>query len=185
MDDDQIIELYWIRNETAIKETEHKYGRFCHSIAYNILSVWEDAEECVNDTYQKVWNAIPPQRPNVFHAWLGKIVRNLSLNRYEYNHATKRYAGGDILLGEISDCIPDPGTVEAIIEAKELSGYISNWLDALPETDRALFVRRYWSGVGVSDLAKMIGTSPNKLAGRLFRLRTGLKTYLEEKGVRL
>lgn len=185
MDDNQIIELYWSRNEIAIQATESKYGRFCHSIAMGILSVWEDAEECVNDTYQKVWNTIPPERPNVFRIWLGKIVRNLSLNRYEYNHAAKRYAGADALLDELSDCIPDSNTTEGVIEAQELSMHISDWLDALPETDRALFVRRYWSGESVSDLANLIGTSPNKLAGRLFRLRARLKSHLEEQGVKL
>lgn len=185
MEDAQIIDLYWNRKESAIQETEQKYGRFCHSIAFNILSVREDAEECVNDTYQKVWDAIPPQRPHVFRAWLGKIVRNLSLNRYAYTHAAKRYAGGEILLGEIADCIPDHKTTEDRIAVSELSGQISDWLDDLPETDRALFVRRYWMGESVSDLAKRMGTSPNKLAGRLFRLRAGLKTYLEEKGVQL
>ena len=185
MEDAEIIDLYWSRDESAIKETEYKYGRFCHSIALRILTVWEDAEECVNDTYQKVWNAIPPQRPNLFRAWLGKIVRNLSINRYEYNHASKRYAGGDTLLSEMSDCIPDNKTTDTILEAQELSGYISDWLDGLSEINRALFVRRYWSGETVSDLAKIIGTSPNKLAGQLFRLRAGLKVYLEKKGVQL
>lgn len=119
MEDSQIIELYWQRNETAISETRQKYGNFCYSIAKNILSLHEDAEECVNDTFHQVWQSIPTQRPDKFRAWLGKITRNISLNLWNKNHRQKRYAGMTELLSELEDCIPSPQTVEREIEEKE------------------------------------------------------------------
>lgn len=107
----------------------------------NILSVWEDAEECVSDTYQKAWNSIPPERPIAFRIWLGRIVRNLSINRWNHNRAKKRYPGTEQLLSELADCIPDSKTTENILETQELSKHINDWLYTLTEIDRALFVR--------------------------------------------
>ena len=185
MEDIEIIDLYWNRNETAVKETDNKYGRFCHSIAMNILSVWEDAEECVSDSYQKAWNSIPPERPNAFRAWLGRIVRNLSINRWHHNRAHKRYNGMEELLSELADCIPDTNTTESILEAQELSEHINDWLGTLTAVDRALFVRRYWNGEQLQSLAESSETTPNKLAGRMFRLRKSLQNYLTAKGVAL
>lgn len=185
MEDIEIVDLYWKRDETAIKETDYKYGRFCQSLAMNILSVWEDAEECVSDTYQKAWNAIPPEHPNAFRAWLGKIVRNLSINRWHHNRAQKRYQGAEELLSELADCIPDSKTTESILEAQELSEYISDWLRALPAMDRTWFVRRYWNGEPLQTLAASSGITPSTLAGRMFRLRKSLRNYLTQKGVAL
>ena len=183
MEDHEIITLYWNRDEAAIRETDYKYGRFCHSLALNILSVPEDAEECVSDTYHRVWNTIPPEKPTAFRAWLGRIVRNLSINRWHHNRAQKRNIGIEILLSELSDCIPDSGTTEEILETQTLSQYINDWLDTLSDTERLLFVRRYWNGEELKQLATVSGTTPNKLAGRMFRLRKSLGTYLTEKGV--
>ncbi len=183
IEDDIIIALYWKRNEAAILETDHKYGRFCYSLAMNILTVSEDAEECVSDTYQKVWNAIPPEKPTAFRAWLGRIVRNISINRWHYKHAGKRYAGVEVLLSELSDCVPDAKTTDEIFETQKLSMYISDWLDTLSAQDRLLFVRRYWNGEALQTLSALCGTTPNKLAGRMFRLRNSLRAYLTEKGV--
>lgn len=183
MEDNEIINLYWNRNEAAIRETADKYGRFCHSLAMNILSVWEDAEECVSDTYQKAWNAIPPERPDAFRAWLGRIVRNLSINRWHHNRAQKRFAGVEELLSELGDCIPDSKTTEDILDAQELSAHISDWLNTLSVTDRALFIRRYWNGEPLQKLAPAAGISPNKLAGQMFRLRKDLQKYLEIRGI--
>jgi RNA polymerase sigma-70 factor (ECF subfamily) len=183
VEDHEIISLYWDRDETAIQETDYKYGRFCYSIAINILSVSEDAEECVSDTYHRAWNAIPPEKPTAFRAWLGRIVRNLSINRWHHNRAQKRYAGAEALLSELSDCIPDTESTEKILEAQALSQYISDWLDTLSNTERLLFVRRYWNCEELKQLAASSGTTPNKLAGRMFRLRKSLGTYLAEKGV--
>jgi RNA polymerase sigma factor (sigma-70 family) len=183
VEDHEIINLYWNRNETAIQETNNKYGGFCYNIAINILYIPEDAEECVSDTYHKVWNSIPPEKPIAFRGWLGRIVRNLSINRWHYNRAQKRYGGIEILLSELSDCIPDTETTEEIIETQALSQYISNWLDTLSDIERRLFVLRYWNGEELKHLATSFRTTPNKLAGKMYRLRISLKTYLKGKGV--
>ncbi|WP_312701019.1 sigma-70 family RNA polymerase sigma factor [Sedimentibacter sp.] len=182
MDDLQIIKLYWSRDEEALKETNTKYGRLLHSIALNILSNHEDSEECVNETYLKAWNAIPPQKPDSLTAYLGRIVRNLSINRWHENRAKKRYDGADALLSELSDCIPSLNSVEREIEAKELTRVISEWLCTLPQDDRVLFLRRYWFGDPINKLARECGTTPAKLSGCMYRLRQRLKDALEREG---
>lgn len=185
MEDIQIVELYWQRDERAVAETERKYGAFCYGIAKNILSIKEDAEECVNDTYHRAWNAIPPQRPVYLRSWLGKIVRNLAINLWERNRAQKRYTGMTELLAELEECIPSPQTVEQTLEEQELAGHISAWLRTLEQDDRVLFVRRYWEGAELQSLAKERGIPPGKLAQRMYRLRGDLKALLERKGVSL
>ncbi len=185
MDDLEIIELYWERNERAIKETNTKYERLLYKISYNILSNHEDSQECVNDAYIKAWKSIPPERPRSFTAYLGRIVRNLSIDYWNKNRAQKRYSGGDILLSELQDCIPSSNTVWAEIESKILSEIISNWLYTLPKEDRILFVRRYWYGDSIKELALRTDTTPNKLASHMYRLRANLKDMLEKEGVLL
>ena len=185
MDDKQIIELYFERNEQAIKETETKYGAFCHRIAMNILGINEDAEECVNDTYYSVWKQIPPTVPEVFKVYLGRITRNLSISRFRAMRAKKRYSSMEIMLSELNDCVPSSSNVEQTIEVMQLSDYISEWLDSLPEEDCALFVRRYWFGDEVQELAKKCGITAAKMAQRMLRLRKSLKAALEQKGVAL
>ena len=185
MEDRQIVELYWQRNEQAITETSAKYGSFCFSIAKNILSIREDAEECVNDTYHHAWNAIPPQRPVRLRPWLGKIVRNIALNLWNKQHAQKRDAGMTELLSELEDCIPSSQSVEREIEERELTELLNRWLRSLSREDRALFVRRYWNGETLGELAAEQGSTPQKLAQRMYRLRRGLKTALEKEGVRI
>lgn len=181
MEDIQIIELYCQRDEQAIVETSKKYGSFCFSIAKNILSISEDAEECVNDTYHQVWNAIPPQCPVRIRPWIGKIVRNIALNLWNKNHAKKRYAGMEELLSELEDCIPCSQTLEQEIEEKELTEHIDNWLRSLDHADRILFVRRYWNGIALKVLAKEQQIAPGKLAQRMYRLRSSLKSALEKE----
>lgn len=185
MEDAKIIELYWQRDETAIAETAQKYGKFCHCLALNLLHVKEDAEECVNDTYHAAWNAIPPQKPEKLRAWLGRVVRNLSLALWNKSHRQKRYGGVTELLDELEDCIPSAETVERTIEAKELSEVLDRWLMGLSREDRALFVRRYWNGTSLKELASLWGISPNKLAQKTFRLRMSLKSALEKEGITL
>lgn len=185
MDDKQIIELYFERNEQAIKETQDKYGAFCHRIAMNILGIHEDAEECVNDTYYSVWKQIPPTVPEVFKVYLGRITRNLSISRFRAMRAKKRYSSMEIMLSELNDCVPSSSNVEQTIEVMQLSDYISEWLDSLPEEDCALFVRRYWFGDEVQELAKKCGITAAKMAQRMLRLRKSLKAALEQKGVAL
>ncbi len=185
MEDSEIVELYRQRDEAAIRETERKYGALCRSVAWNILGSAEDVEECVNDALHQVWNAIPPQRPDRLGAWLGKVTRNLALNLWSKNHAQKRYAGMEALLSELEDCIPAPGGVERELEDKELSAVIDGWLRNLGREDRVLFLRRYWYGVELQELAEERGTSPNRLAQKMFRLRRSLKQTLEKEGFAL
>lgn len=183
MDDKTIIELYWSRNEQAIAETDTKYGSFLQRVALNILSLVQDAEECVNDTYHAAWNKMPPEEPLSLRAFLGRIVRNLSISRYRSNHAEKRYAGMELMLSELEECIPAKESVEDIVEhkleAEKLTAAMETWLNSLPQEDSALFLRRYWYGDAIKDLAKEWGTTPNLLAQRMLRLRKKLKVHLE------
>ncbi len=185
MEDLEIIGLYFQRDEKAIAETAAKYGAFCHSIALNILSIQEDAEECVNETYLHTWNAIPPQKPDKLGAWLGRVARNLAYDLWKKNHRQKRYAGLEDILSELEDCIPSPVTVEREIEEQELTEVINTWLAALTKKDRILFVRRYWNGESVNALAKKEGISPAAMAKRMYRLRRELKSTFEKEGYSL
>lgn len=185
MDDTRIIALYWQRKEQAVAETAKKYGGFCHNIALNILSIREDAAECVNDTWHSAWNAIPPEHPVCLRAWLGRVVRNLALNRWNQNHAAKRYNGMDQLFDELAECIPASQTVERQIEDRELSEVINTWLGALAAEDRIIFIRRYWRGDAVKQLAQACGVRPNDMAKRMYRLRQSLKAALEKEGFQL
>jgi len=183
MEDVQIIDLYWQRDESAITETDNKYGRFCQKLAMNILHSFEDSEECVSDTYGKCWDTMPPQRPMSLRAYLGTIIRNLSISRYRASHAQKRFGGAEVLLSELNDCVPAPDSVQRTVEAGELSELIGRWLRGLSREDQALFVRRYWGGDAVKDLAAELGVRPNALTKRLLRLREDLRCSLEREGV--
>ncbi len=185
MEDEQILALYFARKEQAIAETARKYGALCSRIAGNILSLREDAEECVNDTYHAAWTRIPPERPRSLSAFLGRITRNLAISRYRANHAQKRYSGMEILLSELNDCVPAPEDMEQIMDRRQLSARISQWLEALPEEDRRLFLRRYWYGDSVADLALEWGRTPGQISQTLLRLRRLLRAYLEKEGISL
>lgn len=182
MDDGAIIALYWSRDEGAIAETQKKYGAYCRTIALNILGSAEDAEECVSDALHNAWNAIPPQRPGSLSAFLGRIVRNLSISRRRHERAGKRYSGLDVMLSELEECLPGPGGVEDAVEGRELTGCIERWLDGLAREDRVVFLRRYWYGDGVQALARAHGVGANQMAKRLQRLRSSLKRQLEQEG---
>lgn len=183
MEDAQIIDLYWRRDEAAISETARKYGALCLTVAKNILTLQEDAEECVNDAWHRAWNAIPPQRPERLGAWLGRVVRNLALSRWEHDRARKRYGGLTAMLSELEECVPAPKTAESELEDRELSRLISGWLRTLEREDRVLFVRRYWYGTALQDLAAERGMSPGRLAQKMLRLRRSLRNALEKEGV--
>ncbi len=183
MNDERIIELYFARDEAALTETENVYGGYCMRIAKNILEAREDAEECVNDTYLKAWNSIPPTYPSSLRAFLGRITRNLSISRYRKNHAEKR--GVPILLSELGDCIPEPMTSGGIDSERELLKVINSWLRGLSPDDRAIFVRRYFSGDEVKSLAEASGHTQNYISVRLFKLRKKLKEALESEGYEL
>ena len=182
MTDEQIIHLYFDRDQSAITETDRKYGTYCYSIASNLLG-HEDSEECVNDTYHTAWTRIPPEIPQSLKAYLGRIVRNISISRFRRSHAQKRNSGVNILFSELEDCLPSAVTVESEVDSRELSRLISSWLATLSGDDRALFVLRYWHGTAVQNLAEKCGCTPNAISLRIRRLRKSLKYYLEAKGV--
>lgn len=183
MEDSQIIELYWQRSESAITETSNKYGRLCRNIAMNILGNYSDAEECENDTYIAVWNAIPPTRPNIFSAFLSRIVRNISINRYEYNRARKRNSEYDLILSELEECISTGQSVEDSYAAGEISAYIDEFLKEQKQETRVIFVRRYWYADSVKEIAYRMKITESKVKTVLFRTRKDLQAFLEERGV--
>lgn len=186
MDDAKIVQLYWDRNEQAIPATANKYGNYCTSIAKNILGNHEDAEECVNDTYMNAWNSMPPDRPNILSTFLGKIVRNLSLNRYKHNTADKRGGGqATVVLDEISNLVSGKDDVEQEINRKELVRAIDSFLDRLPTDKRNIFVCRYWYFDSISDIANRFGMTENNVSVTLNRLRLKLHNYLLERGFEL
>lgn len=186
MDDEKIVRLYFERDERAILETTSKYGNYCFAIAKNILGNREDAEECVNDAYLNTWNSIPPNRPKMLSAFLGKIVRNLAFNRYKHNAAEKR-GGGELplVLDELVDFVSDRDDVAASYEQKELVAAINDFLGALPEDKRNIFVCRYWYTDSVADIATRQGMTAPAVSMILKRLRTKLHNYLMERGYEL
>jgi len=186
MKDNEIIGLYWERNEAAITASADKYGDYCHSISYNILHNNEDAEECVNDTWLGAWKSMPPQRPERLSTYLGKITRNLSINRFKKYTAEKRGLGQTVLvLSELEDCIPDQANVEQMIDEQILVKAINDFLYAQPEQKRNIFIRRYWHLFSIKDIAVAYGISESKVASLLFRMRNDLKTYFEKEGINL
>ena len=186
MEDAQIIELYWRRDQSAIAETAEKHGAFLRDVAWNILRSHHDAEECVNDTYLRTWNAIPPARPTAFRAWLGRIARNLSLDRWKRSQAEKRGGGAmELLLGELDQCVPTPHGTEQAMEDRELAELISRFLRQLPKDSRVMFLRRYWYGEDITNIAQKLNCSQGKVKSSLFRTRKALRAYLEKEGVAL
>ena len=180
MEDETIIDLYFAREERAIAETGKKYGGYCRSIAFNILHSHEDTEECVNDTWLRAWDSIPPQRPGRLSAFLGRIARNLALDRYDNNHAAKRSGPFDQLLSELSECIPCQRDDFAQLELTQI---LNSFLHSLPESRRNLFLRRYWYCESVEELGRRYRMSQSAVKSSLFRTRNKLKAYLEKEGV--
>ncbi len=183
MEDHQIIELYWQKNENAISETAGKYGAYCFTVAQNILHSAEDAEECVNDTWLHAWNAIPPQRPSVLRIFLAKITRNLSINRFHAESAEKR-GGGEIVLvlDELAECIAGGVDAEAAYESKELEQCIQCFVRALPKRERNMFVRRYFFTEPAAAIAAHYGLTENNVQVILSRTRKKLRLVLKKEG---
>jgi len=181
--DEEIIDLYWQREERAISETDIKYGRYCYAIAKNILKTTEDSEECVNDTWMHAWNAMPPERPNFLKLFLAGITRNLSLDTYKRNHAKKR--GGDemaLLLDELEECIPSSRSIDEEMEAKELGKIINGFLNTLPERERYVFVRRCYFVESNQAIADKYNLSEQNVRVILNRTRKKLRAYLTREG---
>ncbi len=183
MEDRDIITLYWERSEAAIRETQQKYGKYCYVIAYNILYSHEDAEECVNDTYVKAWETMPPEKPLRLSAYLGKITRNIALNRYAHNHADKRNTHLTEVYDEAADAIPTPE--KAFSDELILKEAINAFVASLPKETRIIFVRRYWYMSSVKDIAKDYGLPEGTVKSILSRTRKRFKAHLEKEGIDL
>lgn len=185
MEDKEIIELYWNRNEDAIAETSSKYGKLCFLIANNILACHEDAEECVNDTYLGVWNAIPKQRPSRFSVFVSRITRNLALKKYEYLSAAKRNPEVGCSFEELGDCVSGKEYIEEELENKRIEQAIDVFLWNLSEEKRTVFIRRYWYLDSIDAICRHTGYSQNKIKSMLFHMRQKLRSYLESEGIEL
>lgn len=186
MNDAQIVRLFWDRNEQAISVTADKYGKYCTLIAENILGNKEDAEECVNDTYLNAWQSMPPNMPKVLSTFLGKIVRNLSINRYRRNTADKR-GGGELplVLDELSDIVSGRNDVEWEADYREIVNAIDTFLGSLSSEKRSIFIRRYWYTDSISAIADRYGMKNGAVSMILNRIRSNLRDYLLERGFEL
>lgn len=184
MEDVEILELYYQRNEQAIEETDQKYGRYCHYIAYQILTDDLTAEEVVNDTYLRVWNSVPPQYPNPLKPYVGTISRRISLDRVEYQNALKR-GGGHLtaVLDELSECVS--GDDEDLDQTIALKEALNSFLRSLPPMLRNIFVRRYWYTSSVAEIAREYAMKESAVSMVLLRTRKKLRTHLEKEGIAL
>lgn len=180
MDDNNIIELYFSRDENAITQTKERYGERLRALAFNILRSSEDAEECESDTYMKAWESIPPQKPRLFFAYLARICRNNALNMAEKQKAEKRSAVIVELSQELSECLPDRNSAEETAE-RELGDIISRFLRSVSKENRIVFVRRYFLSETISEIAKALGISESKVKSSLFRTRNKLRDSLSKE----
>ena len=184
MEDEQIVDLYWQRSDLAISETNQKYGRYCHTIAYNICGIDEDAEECVNDTWFRAWNLMPDQRPTILSAFLGRITRNFAINLIKTKNRIKRGGGEAVLaLDELEECIPGGRNPEQALEEKELEKAIGRFVSQLPQPEKTIFVLRYWRVAPIDEIAEKLQFSKGKIKSSLFRTRRKLRDYLQEEGL--
>ena len=179
--DEEIVALYWSRNEEAIRQTADTLGHYCYTVAYNILGNTEDAEECVNDTYLALWNAIPPEEPDPLSAYSYRICRNTALNRYRANTALMRNTAYDLSLDELAQCIPATA-MEETVSARELGRAIDTFLRKQSRDSRVIFLRRHWFGDSVKDIAAALGMKESAVSARLSRTRSALHLYLIKEG---
>ena len=183
MDDSQIVSLYWDRDETAIRETETKYDRYLTKIAYNILSDLEDSRESVNDTYLAAWESMPPHRPTALSAYLAKLTRRISIDRFRYRTRDKRMASEyAVSLEELGDCVSGGNTTEEIVNVKLLADAIGVYLRLQSPEVRTAFLGRYYFLDPVREVARYCGISESKCKSLLHRTRLGLKDYLRKEG---
>ena len=186
MEDVKIIDLYFARDTQAITETDEKYGKYCYSVAFNVLNNREDSSECVNDTYNVAWNTIPPNRPTILSAFLGKITRNLSINRLK-QRKSKKHGGGqyEYVYEELATLIASNESVEDSYNEKYLIEVINKYLESISEEKRKIFVGRYWYMNSISDIAHKLNISESKVKMILLRTRKQLKIILEKEGITL
>ncbi len=183
MMDEKILELLFARSEQGIAELDKKYGAMCYKISRNILGNKEDAEECVNDSYLRIWNSIPPTRPNPLLTFLCKIVRNLSVNRYHASRAKKRDGFYDTALEELDGMLSAEDSVEKELEQKELVNVIEAFLDTLTRENRVIFIRRYWFSESYAEISALVGLTEKNISVRLTRMREKMRNFLLERGV--
>ena len=181
MEDEKIIGLFWERDENAILETKTKYGKYCYTIAYNILNSREDSDECVNDTLNSAWNAIPPAKPTKLQSFLARITRNIAIDRYRYDNAQKRDTNIKSAIDEYFECIPNGNA--PIEDEVMLSQAINGFLFSLETKERVIFLRRYWYSMSVKDIAKGMHVSENHISVILHRTRSKFKDYLTKEGI--
>ena len=184
MDDTAILDLYWTRSENAISETASKYGAYCYTIAHNILSSREDSQECVNDTYLAAWNTMPPQRPAHLSAFLGKMTRYISLDRWKQRSRLKR-GGGEVALclEELAEVVSGSESLENDLIRRETLAAVNRFLGILPEAERQIFLRRYWYAEPIGDIAARFGFTESKVTSMLHRTRTKLKKQLAKEEI--
>lgn len=183
MNDSQIIELYWNRDPQAVSASEEQYGAYCFTIANGILDDAQDSEECVNDTWLRVWNVIPPTRPTILKVFLAKITRHLSFDRYKARRALKRGGGETMLvLEELAECIAGESDVEGQVNAKALGQAINRFAASLPEREQDLFVRRYFFSEPIQAIADRYGINANYVNVTLSRVRKRLRAHLSKEG---
>ena len=184
LSDEEIIELYWQRNEEAITATDYKYRKYLYTIAYNIINDNQECEECLNDTYMNTWNSIPPARPQIFHAFLSRIMRNVAMDRFKHNSAQRRVPAELIVsLGELEECIDGGATPEEELAIKEVADILSDYLRSLPRRKMVIFICRYYYSDKISEIAEMLETSESTVSRELSLLRNGLYEKMKEKGV--
>lgn len=182
LEDSGIIALLWQRSEQGLAALAEKYGPVCGALAANILGSRRDAEECANDTWLAVWNTVPPQWPDPLRAYVLRITRNIATARCRANTAAKRNSSYDVALSELEDCLAAAGGVEQELSARELTRQLDCFLAALDQRDRVLFVRRYWYGNSISDLAGRFAMTRDQVSVRLFRIRERLRAHLKKEG---
>ena len=181
--DEAIIDMYWGRNERAIEETDKKYGRYLYTIAYNILRDTLDCEECLNDTYLKTWNRIPPTRPNVFQVFLSKITRDVSVDKYRQNHSAKKIPTELVRsLDELEDCLTTNTSVEEEVLVRQMIAILNSYLESLSSRDEFCFICRYYYSDSIEEIARMLKLSERTVFRDLSRIRKGLRERLEKEG---
>ena len=185
LNDTEIVQLFFARSEEGIAQSERKYGALCRSVIRRILPDERDAEECLNDVWGRVWDAIPPERPRVLGSFLARIARNLALDRYTYNRAEKRSTSLTEAFEELEPWLPDADDAQSAAEANEFRDWMRRFLNAQTRENRVFFVRRYWYGESVSEIARATGASEEKVKSSLFRTRNRLRETMKKEGIAL
>ena len=184
MEDEKIVELYWQREESALTETADKYGRYCYTIAYNVLAEHREAEESVNDTWLDAWNSMPPHRLRILSTFLGKITRRISVDKWRRSHADKRGGGQlPVVLEELEECVAPTYGVEQMVEKRLLEECVSAFISGLPDAEQRVFLCRYWYMESVGTIARRFGFSESKVKSMLYRTRERLREYLTKEGL--